>query len=90
MHWGYKYTMNLGDITRDLQEYANKKVVVEQEFRLHAIWHGFMRAYGYIPYEHFIDRMSCYDTLNLLSELKKESNYINAEKQKLNALRGRL
>jgi len=82
--------MDLKGITADLREYASKKTVIDYNIELHILWHGFMRAYGYIPYDHFNNKMSCYDTLTLLSEMKKESNYINTQKEKINRLRGGL
>jgi hypothetical protein len=76
--------MNFKDVVNGLQEDAKTfgKEPVNQSVDMFALWHGFMRAYGYIPYDDFMNKMDCYQSVNLLLNMKKEGDYINKEMNK--------
>jgi hypothetical protein len=77
--------MNFNDVIKGLEEDAKSFGVPQHQLDvdMYMIWHGFMRAYGYIPFYDFMNRMDCCQTINLLVNMKKEGDYINKETNKL-------
>ena len=49
---------------------------------MYGLWHVLMDKYGYIPYDDFMNKMSCQETLQLLSKIKLEADILSKMRPK--------
>jgi len=64
--------MGLEQVLDKIQD-DSSRVIHTTDVDMYSIWHVMMRNYGYIPYDDFMEKMSCVEMLNLMANCLREA-----------------